>query len=174
MKMTVPEFWEESPEMKSLFSVLSDKAEALEKASMEMRKELTVTSAVGSLAHYAKMYGVTQREDADNLREEILAKIRGVGVCNKDKLVRLGLSHTCGEISVREIPEAYTVEITFLSELGIPRNMAALKKAIRDAVPAHLDISYVYSYRRWGAVEGRAWEALSQYKWGDILEGEME
>lgn len=174
MKIARPPFWEESTEVTEFFDALSARSTALRRAMDGMRKELCVTTAEASLPYYAKMYGIPDGGDPEALRAEILAKIRSVGVCNRDKLERLALSHACGEIAVREIPEEYTVEITFLSTLGIPKNIAALEKALRDVVPAHLAISFVYTYRQWGALEGHTWQDLQSHTWNDILEGEIE
>ncbi|MBP1990202.1 putative phage tail protein [Paenibacillus eucommiae] len=44
----------------------------------------------------------------------------------------------------------YTVGIRFVSTLGIPENLADIKKAIRDIVPAHLAVEYLFSYVTFG------------------------
>ncbi|WP_364149028.1 putative phage tail protein [Paenibacillus sp. LPE1-1-1.1] len=49
---------------------------------------------------------------------------------------------------------AYTVGIKFVSTLGIPANLADLETIIRETLPAHLAVSYVFTYKTFGDLEG--------------------
>lgn len=48
----------------------------------------------------------------------------------------------------------YTIGIKFVSSLGIPANMTDLIAAVRDALPAHLAVNYVFMYKTFGQLEG--------------------
>lgn len=172
MSVGRPAFWDESPEAVEFFNAMAARENALWRAVQALYGELTVSKATDSLLYYADMYGVPQSADREAIRTEILARMRGAGVCNAEKLQRIARSHNCGEIGVREIPEEYTVEIVFESEFGTPKNFPALEKAVRDAVPAHLAIRYVYKYRTWAELEGYTWQELEEYTWQELNEGE--
>lgn len=53
-----------------------------------------------------------------------------------------------------ESRKSYTVGIKFVSTLGIPPNLSDLEEAIRDALPAHLAVNYVFTYVTYGTLEG--------------------
>lgn len=48
----------------------------------------------------------------------------------------------------------YTVGIKFVSTLGIPANLADLETIIRETLPAHLAVNYVFTYKTFGEIAG--------------------
>lgn len=50
----------------------------------------------------------------------------------------------------------YTVGIKFVSTIGVPANLADLEAAIRDTLPAHLAVEYVFTYITLGNIESYA------------------
>jgi len=56
----------------------------------------------------------------------------------------------------------YTVGIKFVSQLGIPPNLEDIQRAIREILPAHLAVEFIFSYITFGELEERG------LKFGDI------
>jgi hypothetical protein len=51
--------------------------------------------------------------------------------------------------SAFEEKKDYTVGVTFSGILGIPTNIADVQTAIRDMLPAHLAVNFMYRYLTW-------------------------
>ncbi|MGL5427209.1 MAG: putative phage tail protein, partial [Cetobacterium sp.] len=61
---------------------------------------------------------------------------------------------------------------TFISIIGIPRDVEVLKSAINEAKPAHLPIEYTFRYRTWGNLLENNWRYYKQFTWGQVLRRE--
>lgn len=82
-------------------------------------------------------------------KDNILAKLRSNITINEEELKRIALAFGCGDISAKQIDGQYIINIKFISIYGIPESLEVFKKIIRDVIPAHLDIKYIYSYMTW-------------------------
>ncbi len=99
-------------------------------------------------------------------REVIVAKLRGSGTTTVQLVKEVSESFAYGEVEVIEKNASYTIRIKFVGKKGIPKNLDGLKKALREIVPAHLDIEYEFTYMTWAEFERynktiAEWDALN-------------
>lgn len=66
------------------------------------------------------------------------------------------------ELLPYESKKDYTVGITFVSAMGVPPNIADIQKAIRDILPAHLEVDFVFRFYSYAELitSGRAYSEL--------------
>jgi uncharacterized protein YmfQ (DUF2313 family) len=110
----------------------------------------------------------------DERRAAVKSRLRGTGTVTKDMLKSVCASYTGGTVDITEIADEYRVQIVFADVAGVPSNMDALQAVVRDIMPAHLEIEYVYRYLRWTELDGYAWswDTLdgNSYTWDEFSE----
>jgi hypothetical protein len=108
----------------------------------------------------------------DDRRAAIKSRLRGTGTVTKTMLKSVCASYTGGTVDIIEDSSAFKVQIVFTDIAGVPSNMDALQAVIRDIMPAHLLIEYVYRYLRWDELDGKAmsWDTLDAdaYTWDEF------
>ena len=112
----------------------------------------------------------TTRNSIEGKREQLEARWKTAGKCNLELLKIIANSWRNGEVSV--LFTNATIEITFISIVGIPNNIEALKRSLGEAKPAHLPINYTFRYRTWGMLLPQTWGYYMQYTWGQVLKQE--
>ncbi|MGL5314365.1 MAG: hypothetical protein ACRC92_14035, partial [Peptostreptococcaceae bacterium] len=103
-------------------------------------------------------------------REEIEGRWKIAGKCDLQLLQAIANSWRNGQVAVMFTNAV--IEVTFISIIGIPRDVEALKSAVEKAKPAHLPINYNFKYRVWGLLPPKTWEYYKQYTWEEILKKE--
>jgi uncharacterized protein YmfQ (DUF2313 family) len=110
----------------------------------------------------------------DERRAAVKSRLRGTGTVTKDMLKSVCASYTGGTVEINEFASEYRVQIVFTDIAGVPINVDALEAVVRDIMPAHLEIEYVYRYLRWTELDGYAWswDTLDgkSYTWDEFSE----
>lgn len=88
-------------------------------------------------------------------QDRIVSRLRGFGTATLELVEAVANSYQNGEVDVDDLTTDptladYTVRVTFVSETGIPTNLADLQAAIDSVVPAHLVVEYVFNYLTMG------------------------
>lgn len=110
-------------------------------------------------------------DSIEGKREQLEARWKTAGKCDLELLKVIANSWRNGEVSV--LFTNAVIEITFVSIVGIPSNVEALKLSLKEAKPAHLPINYTFKYRTWGMLLPKQWEYYKQYTWGQVLKQEV-
>jgi hypothetical protein len=122
----------------------------------ELLDQFYVISATWGLSRWEQFLGITVDENKpiDQRRSVVISKLRGIGVANVALIQNVAESYFGGEVEVGEDNANYTVVVTFVGEHGIPQNLSDIENAIREIVPAHLAINYVFTYMTFGDLTG--------------------
>ena len=112
----------------------------------------------------------TKSTTIEGKRIEIEARWKTTGKCDLELLQTIANSWRNGEISVKFIDG--TIEIVFISIVGIPDNIEVLKAALGEAKPAHLGINFQYRYRLWRDLPPKTGEYYSQFTWEEVMKKE--
>ena len=113
-----------------------------------------------------KVFAVQTFGDLATRRSMLMAKLRGAGTTTEALVRNVAESFTYGEVDVLGDYPNYTVKITFIGEKGIPANLNALKRALREIIPAHLAVEYIFTYLTWDEFDAYnkswdEWDALN-------------
>lgn len=61
------------------------------------------------------------------------------------------------------------MQIKFVDERGVPLNLNDLKDAIERIKPAHMAVTYVFTYTTWAEIAGAfTWGSLTSLTWGQL------
>ena len=79
-------------------------------------------------------------------RSRIISKIRGIGTVTVAMIKDVAESFEYGLVNVTEDNANYAFEIKFTDVCGVPSRIADVQAAIEDIKPAHLAVTYAYTY----------------------------
>lgn len=133
-----------------------------------------VLSATWGLDIWEEICGlpVQSGKPDDQRRSVILSKMRGAGTVTIDVIHEVVDAFENGEVSVREDFANYEVVVTFIGKRGIPPNVDDVKDAVREILPAHLNVRFEYTYLSWEELDGAAltWDRLDAMNmtWDDL------
>lgn len=112
----------------------------------------------------------TMSNTLEGKRTEIEARWKMSGKCDVELLQTIANSWRNGVIKVFFIDA--TIEIKFVSLVGIPDDLNTLKFMIDEAKPAHLPINFSFMYRTWGMLPPRTWGQIGAFTWKELREKE--
>lgn len=112
----------------------------------------------------------TDSKTLEGKRAEIEARWKMSGKCDVELLQTIANSWRNGVIKVSFIDA--TIEIKFVSLVGIPDDLNTLKFMIDEAKPAHLPINFSFMYRTWGMLPPRTWGQIGAFTWKELREKE--
>jgi len=90
-------------------------------------------------------------------RSRIISKLRGMGTVTVVLIQNVAESYSYGSVAVTEYPDQYSFTVKFIDERGIPANLNDLKAAIEEIKPAHLAVTYEFTYFIWDELDAKAW-----------------
>ncbi|MED4971317.1 YmfQ family protein [Parageobacillus toebii] len=110
--------------------------------------QFAIDTATWGLADWERICDIPTDESKpiEQRRSVVKSKLRGIGTVTVALLRNVAESWYNGEVEVTEQPSLYTVKIKFVSRLGVPSNLTDIQNALREIIPAHLAISFEFSY----------------------------
>lgn len=148
----IPEIYDNNKTMLSiqntksieLTNIFSDLDKAFDELFLMLAKEQGLTL-------YEELLEIKRdlRFSFDERREVIVAKLRGAGTTTKKLVQKVSEAYSNGEVEVIEESKGYLIKIKFVGTRGIPSNLEGLKRTLREIIPAHLEIKYLFTYLTW-------------------------
>lgn len=133
-------------------------------ATSELEKQFFVVTATWSLSDWELRLGLPVQDLWTDVqrRERLLAQMRARGETTLGRVKFVAQAFYGGEIDVIEDWGTYTIIIKFVSQSGIPGNLPSFQNAMRETIPAHLDITYLFSFFIWNQLDAHnyIWSAV--------------
>lgn len=105
----------------------------------------------------------------DQRREQISSRYRAsFDQTTEDTIKSVASAYSNGEVEVDKTDTPGVYQIKFVGVRGIPNNMEGLKKAIDIIIPAHLELSYVFTYNAWEFLSNKTWGAAAGMTWDEL------
>lgn len=92
-------------------------------------------------------FTTSQRQD------RIVSQLRGTGTATPAVVRSVAEAYEQGDIEIIEDFRGYHITIRFSSTRGLPASLIDLQRALRAIIPAHLDVTYEFTYVRWDEVD---------------------
>jgi hypothetical protein len=147
----MPGIYENSGMMIQLFQVEDMEIQNLEDSLGSALNQFFIDSADTTIDRWEKEVGVPKSTlPLDQRRATVKSKLRGYGTVTVSHIKSICDAYTNGDVAVIEKPSTYEFEIKFNSIRGIPPNMDDLKSVIEQIKPAHLGVTFVYTYLTMG------------------------
>ncbi|WP_442601736.1 putative phage tail protein [Paenibacillus sp. KN14-4R] len=151
----LPPFYDPIYDFRALVQAEGIEFDDLAIRSESLLDQTSVGFATWSLERWEKEFGVRTEagKPIDQRRSVVISKLRGSGTVTVALIKNVAESYANGEVYVTEQFNDYVVKITFVSQLGIPPNIEDITKALREIIPAHLQIEYSFKYVTYGMLE---------------------
>lgn len=134
-------------------------------------RNMFLDTAIESLDIFERDLGIQTRKDLqyDQRREQISSRyIASFDQTTKGTIKAVAAAYSNGEVEINktDIPGLY--EIKFVGIKGIPNNLEGLKKALDIIIPAHLALTYTFTYNPWEFVSQMTWGEVADMTWNDL------
>ncbi|MCJ8008891.1 YmfQ family protein [Lederbergia wuyishanensis] len=146
LKKELPRFYEGIKDFQELIKVEGKELANLNNLIDDAVDQLFIETSTWGLARWEKVFGIITDESKplDQRRSFVKSKIRGAGVTNVELVKEVAESWYNGEVEVIEEPSK--VSIKFNSNYGVPSNLPDVQSALREILPAHLFVEFLYKY----------------------------
>jgi len=168
MMSYIPRYYETSRVMRALNQARGVEIDKLRQALGETLNQFFVRTATWGLDDWEEELGLqpepgfTEAERQDR----IVSKLRGCGTCTIGLVDQVAEAYDKGTVEAIQDHTIYQVTIKFIDTIGVPSNVDDLKVAVREVVPAHLEITYEYKYLTWNLmdIQSKTWDQVDILK----------
>lgn len=142
----LPRFYQSIKEFEVLLAADASKLAEIDDLLESTVDQPFINTATWGLERWEIIFGipVDKTKPLEQRRSVIKSKVRGAGVTTVDLIKTVAESWYNGEIDVTE--QDLEVIIKFNSNFGVPSNLNDVENALREIIPAHLLIEYLFSY----------------------------
>lgn len=148
MLKLIPYELRDSPQYQAIFGSSGEFLDVSDRDIDDLLDQTFIDNATWSLELWEKEFNV-ETDTTKSLRERrsvVKSKKRGIGVVTVAMVKDVAEAYYGGEVEVYEQYEKYVVEVKFVSDYGIPSNLEDVEDSLKEILPAHLDLVFLYSY----------------------------
>jgi hypothetical protein len=134
-------------------------------------RNIFLDTAVESLPIYERDLGIQTVKGLryDQRREQISSRNRAsFDQTTEETIKNVASAYSNGEVEINKTSTPGIFEIKFVGTKGIPDNMDGLKKALDIISPAHLELTFTYTFNTWEFLRNQTWGNLQNKSWNDI------
>lgn len=155
----LPGYYQSSRVMRAIVQGQGSELDRLRQALDETLAQFFVDTATWTLGDWEAELGlpVAPAQPEPERRDKIRSRLRGTGDCTLKLVKQVAESYDEGAVNVAEDFAGYLVIVRFVDTRGVPPSIEDLMAAVRDIVPAHLEIEYEYTYFLWDELDEKDW-----------------
>lgn len=160
----LPNYYEDIREARAIIDPESEEFEKLNENIRDVLSQFFVDKATWGLSYWERAFSVPVDESKpiEQRRSVIKSKMRGAGTVTIGLIEEVAEAYDNGDVDVTYDHARYTVTIKFISTKGRPPNIEDTERALRDIIPAHIAIDFVFTYLTWDELDLRnfTWDEL--------------
>lgn len=152
---SVPYYYRENREAYAILSAEAYFISGLMNDARQATYEFAPSTATDMLSKWEDFVGlvVDPSKPIDQRRSAVLARFRGTGAVTIPMIKAVAESFENGSVEVTEDNPNYTITIAFADSRGVPPNIPDLHYALREIVPAHIEIMYEFTYTTYDEIK---------------------
>lgn len=153
----MPKEYEDFRESRALVKTEAAEFERLHANIADVLGQFFIDTATWGLSRWERLVGVVTDESKpiDQRRAVVKSKLRGVGTVTVDLIKNVTESWYGGEVEVTQTPAEYLVTVEFVSSYGVPSNLDDVERALRDIIPAHLQLAFKFRFVTYNATKAK-------------------
>lgn len=167
-----PQYYEKSKVVNEITRIDAIELEALYNEIDSVLDQFFINTATWGIDTWERMYDIPSdpAKPIEQRRSVVKSRIRRYGTSTFAMVKNVAESYLNGEVEITEQNNIYNIHIKFAGKRGVPPNIADIKKAIRDVTPAHLGLTYEYTYLAWLEFEKQSytWDLIDVKSWDEI------
>lgn len=136
-----------------------------------VERNLFLDTAIESLPVFERDLGIKPNGHLryDQRREQIASRNRAsFDQTTEETIKSVAKAFSNGEVEVNKTSTVGLFEIKFIGTKGIPNNMDGLKEALDIIIPAHLGLTYTFTFNAWEFYTDRTWGSVATMNWNDM------
>lgn len=155
----LPRYYEDAPIVTNITGREAAEFTDMNADIYDVLAQFYIDTATWGMARWENIFGVTvdEAKPIEQRRSVIKGKLRGIGTVNAALIEQVAEAYDNGTVTVEENNAAYTIIVTFVSNRGVPVNLDDIQAALRDIIPAHLAISFEFTYLTWDELDAQLW-----------------
>jgi uncharacterized protein YmfQ (DUF2313 family) len=144
----MPREYEDFRESRALIMSEATEFERIHSNISEVLAQFFIDTATWGLANWEQVVGVKTDESkpVEQRRSVVKSKLRGVGTVTVELIQNVAESWYGGDVEVTQEPSQYLVTVEFVSSYGVPENLDDVEWALRDIIPAHLQLAFKFRF----------------------------
>ena len=149
LKKSVPGFVREEPILDLIYKRQGAELDKLRSAVSFIKNMIVsiTTCPDDGLVFWERLFNMSNPGLSPQGRRELLKmRCRGIGTLTTDFIKNLVESFENGDADVTDHPRDSTVEVRFISTIGTPPNIEAIRIALDDYLHAHYDVEFTLRY----------------------------
>lgn len=158
-----------------IFNEILD-ADDREFRNIEQQLEITnrnifLDTAIESLPIFERDLGIEMMIGLryDQRREQITSRfISAFDQTTEETIKRVAGAYSNGDVEVNPTATVGVYEVKFIGSRGVPNNMPGLKKALNIIIPAHLGLTYIFTFAPWEDLANQTWGSVANKTWNDL------
>lgn len=140
----LPDMYENATAVRNILNAQESQLDA-EAIKRENVKKDTRPSTCVHPEYWENEYKIQPASTMEGRRKNIVAKMRGTGPTQAEKIIDIVEAYTAGAITVIEDADDSMVHIDINSPDATLSDIELMKAALYEALPSHLDFQYNYS-----------------------------
>lgn len=136
-----------------------------------VERNMFIHTAIEHLSLYERDLAIKQQLNLkyDQRREQITARTRAAfDQTTIATMKNVASAFSNGEVDIHPTEIDGVFECEFVGTVGIPNNMDGLKEAIELIIPAHLEMTYKYSFQVWDNWNSKQWASVKTLTWEEL------
>ncbi len=143
----------------------------LEQDFQVVERNVFLDTAIESLNLHERDLGIqnVSKLRYDQRREQISSRYRSsFDQTTEETIKSVAMAFSNGEVEVNKTDTPGLYEIKFIGTKGIPNNIEGLKEALDIVIPAHLGLTYTFTYNPWEFISSKTWGEVADMTWNDL------
>ena len=166
----LPSYYRQSKVVKDFYEAVKKLIDKLSEdiSAEDLRLFITTTD---TFSLHEKDVGLSEMTaDNETKRARVIARLQGNNLLTKAELERLILMYDKTGCTITEDFPNYTINIEFSGRKGIPYNLEAIKAAVEEVKPAHIQVNYGFQSNTWGEAQKKlgTWANAKAFTWGGV------
>lgn len=134
-------------------------------------RNIFLDTAIESLPIFERDLGIRTVNSLryDQRREQVSSRFRAAFDQTTEETIKLVASaYSNGEVEVIRTDMPGLFEIKFVGTRGTPNNMEGLKQALEIIIPAHLGVTYTFTFNTWDFLHKKTWGEVTGMTWDEL------
>lgn len=143
----------------------------LEQDTQIVDRNMLLDTAVESLDIFERDLGIeiNKKLNYKQRREQVSARNRSSFEQTTEETIKnVAIAFSNGEVEVNKTDIVGVFEIKFIGAKGIPDNIEGLKEALDIIIPAHLGLTYTFTFNAWEQIKELTWNNCLSKTWNEL------
>ena len=167
----LPRYERKSKVFDSILNAYDREFRQLEQGLEVAKRNMFLDTAIETLYLHERDLGIggIRNLSYGQRREQISSRyISSLDQTTEDTIKDVASAYSNGEVEVNLTDVKGVYEIKFIGARGIPNNLKGLKQALEIIIPAHLGLTYKYTYTPWEDLESKTWGDCLSKNWNEL------